>query len=102
MRLAWLILLVPLIAVAGSLGKYGGDGESQARQSIKVDEVEQRLNEKMAEAIKHINSLPQEQRIKLNGRYVDKLNRAVERGSYLEAAYYRGIIAGVEWGIEDE
>lgn len=104
MRLAWLVLvsLVPLVSVAGSLGKYSGEGEPQAQQPSGANEVEQKLNQKMAEAIKYLNGLPLEQRIKLNSIYVEKLNSAVERGNYLEAAYYRGIIAGVDWGSGNE
>ena len=92
-----LSILFPLAAAAGSLGKYDEPSRSApVQQQLSPDEVKARLNEKMAQAIKVLNSMKGEEKQRWIAHYERKLKEASNRKDYLEAAYYRGILDGVK------
>ncbi len=96
-----LLFLMPTLSVAGSLGKYSDGDEGQSKQAVTIDVVDKKLDQKINEAIAVINDIPLTKRAKLKARYTKKVKNALENGSRLEAAYYQGIVEGVDWeGVE--
>ncbi len=90
-------MLIPLVAHSAPLGKYS-DSEPRTvpQQSVSPDEVKQRLNQSMQEAINRLNAMSPEERNKWTNYYVLKMKAAQKKGNYLEAGYYSGILAGVK------
>lgn len=90
-------ILVPVAAQAAPLEKYSDQPSRSAPQkSVSPDEVKQRLNKSMQEAIDRLNAMPPEERQKWINYYVLKMKAAQEKGNYLESGYYSGILAGVK------
>ena len=84
-------------AQAGSLGKYSGEQQQVPVMKDKpsAEQVEQRLNEKIARAIEIVNSMDAKDKSRWVERYRQRYNEALENNNYTEAAYYRAILTGI-------
>jgi hypothetical protein len=92
------VLLLIGTASAGSLGKYSDEplAAPAIQQQLSPSEIKQRLNKKMTQAIHLLNNMDQAKKQKWIQHYLRKYQEARENKNYLEAAYYQGILSGVE------
>ena len=91
------IFLVVGAVQAGSLGKYSIEQQQApiTNQQPSAEQVEQRLNKKIARAIEIVNSLPEQDKNRWIEHYTQRYNEALENSNHIEAAYYRAILAGI-------
>ena len=91
------VLLFSAAALAGSLGKYADEPAAPMIQQkgVTPDEINERLTAKMEQAIRILKTMPEEERRSWIVKYRQKLNEARKNNNHLEAAYYKGILAGV-------
>ena len=91
------VFLLAAAAQAGSLGKYSLEQQPTAttQDQPSAEEIKQRLNKKIARAIEVVNSLDDEGKNRWIERYTQRYNEAKKKNNYIEAAYYQGILAGI-------